>query len=1227
VIEVAMPAGDSIARSSWDGELVSASGNPWVPAGRSFWEMSCEASVTTKANADYDKRTKGTPAEVRASSALTIVTARRWPQKAKWLEEKRATDDWSHLRVLDADDLEAWLEYTPAVALWFADEIGLTGPGVESPSRFWESWAHQADPQITKDALFVDREHGRASLVAALKQRIAGTGSDSIGVKADSAEEAAAFACAAVLDEAELSAVSLVVTDEAGWRFVEQNPLLKIVVVARPELAERPSRRAGLAVVVPYAAGDMSTPRGGHQAEIVLERPLAHEFEQALCVMGADPADAKRLAATTERSWSVYRRRWATNPSIRRPSWLDFPQTDALSVVCLLGGWTSDHAVDRDIVAKVANRSYEDVERDLRKLALLDDSPVLRLGTVWKAKAPLELLDLFGDRITEGELGRFFDVAKTILAEVDPQLELAEEDRHAAQIYGKVRPQSGLLINALCDTLMKLAVRGSAFPGLADSHVEDRVAMLVRGLLDGADGARWLSLALLLPQLAEAAPDAFLQAVESSLQTPETPVTRLIEETSVSGFMGRCWHSGLLWALETLAWSPVRLARVALVLARLSAVPIKGNWANTPAASLLALFRTWIPQTAAALEQRIAVLDMLCTRYPSAAFQLLNALANVGHDTATPSSRPEWRDDDAGAGHGATNQDIYGMLVAAADRMITMSEDHPERLAALFDKVQDFDEPRIAATLALAEPYTHLDASDSNRETIRAALRHKIHWLRNYGQTDKQAFKGVKRLEALYVALEPRDVVLRHIWLFAESWPSPPARVRDEAFDRRGGHLQKLREAALREVYAAKGFAGVAELAARAPGMMTVGAALAGLSLDQTALVDWVVQEAVDLVPADPISATVTGLLRWMPLDTSITLLSAIVERARTSSWSPDKLARLLTLAPEGRATWDLADELGPNVVDAYWCQCGPGFWLRNEPGDFRFAMQRLLKARRPRTALQLCHLDVKGIGAVLLMDMMEGMLRGEEPDGALLSSWDVANIVEALESDPAVDRERLARLEFGLLRLLGYGGERKAKTLYGTVMTQPKVFAELIGLVYRPRHSERTESPTVQDRNATQTAWSLLRNSPAMPGQDVGGPIDANAVAQFVGDARELCRQSDRLVVCDITLGEILARAPAGEGGIWPHEALRETLDIPEHGDIRRGLSTGLFNKRGVTSRAYYEGGRLERDLAKDYRRHADALRNTYPLLAATLDAMAGSYEHDGRREDTHGKLRIEGH
>lgn len=57
-IEADFPAGDSTALPGWDGELGSESGSPWIPKGTSYWEFSCEAKVTRKANKDYEKRTK-----------------------------------------------------------------------------------------------------------------------------------------------------------------------------------------------------------------------------------------------------------------------------------------------------------------------------------------------------------------------------------------------------------------------------------------------------------------------------------------------------------------------------------------------------------------------------------------------------------------------------------------------------------------------------------------------------------------------------------------------------------------------------------------------------------------------------------------------------------------------------------------------------------------------------------------------------------------------------------------------------------------------------------------------------------------------------------------------------------------------------------------------------------------------------------------------------------------
>ncbi len=308
----------------------------------------------------------------------------------------------------------------------------------------------------------------------------------------------------------------MVVTEPEGWRYVEKSPQLQIAIAARTETAAKPVSRDGLFLIVPYATGDLSNK--SKEGELILERPNIYEFEQALIAIGVEESDAKRYALNTGRSWTVFRRQRAVNPAIRHPAWLNAPQSSTLALVCLLSAWNENNGADRQIVERLAARPYEEVERDLRELARIDDAPLLHIGDVRKAKSPLELLALFGDQITRSQLDRFFSIAGDLLSAPDHQLELPDEERYAAQIHGKVRPHSDLLLQSVCNSLIKLAVRGPEQAGLDGLNIEARVTGLVRELLDGADGTRWLSLSSYLSSLAEAAPDAFLGAVEKGLQ-------------------------------------------------------------------------------------------------------------------------------------------------------------------------------------------------------------------------------------------------------------------------------------------------------------------------------------------------------------------------------------------------------------------------------------------------------------------------------------------------------------------------------------------------------------------------------------------------------------------------------------------------------------------------------------------------------------------------------------
>jgi hypothetical protein len=1156
-----------------------------------------------------------------------FVTARRWTAKKKWLREKRGANDWKEIRAYDADDLEQWLEQAPAVALWFAETLGMRGPGVESLDRYWRTWSQQSNPPISPEALFAGRENTREQLIRELREHLEKGKTGPLTTRADSVEEAVAFVCAVILQDENLSSVGLIVTEPNGWHFVDVNPAIKVAIAARPEIAEKPTDRRGLIIVIPYVSGDMAVnyrEAAGRKPEtgLVLERPRRAEFEKALVELGLDEAEAKRLAESTGRSWTVFRRRCARNPAIRRPKWIEMPEARVLSTVCLLGAWRNDKPEDREIVSRLAGRSYEDVERDLRYLAQVDDAPVLQIGSVWKAKSPLELLDLFGDRITSDELNRFFENAWEILSAPDPILDLPEEKRYAASIYGKVRPQSEILISALCDSLIKLAVRGPVLPSLQAFNIEERVAELVHDLLYDADKVRWLSLSSLLPDLAEAAPEAFLEAVERSLNKPDQPVTSLLRETSDSTLLGRCWHAGLLWALVTLAWSPRFLGRVALILSRLAHIQIRGNLANTPFNSLVDIFRSWLPQTAASLDERIGVLDMLVRREPEIAFDLLERLAYISSDIAFPTSRPKWRDYDAGAGRGVPQQEIFRMVHAAADRILLLAKGNPGRVARLIERANVFDEGRRNAILALAEEFIS-SGTDEAREIVRAALRKAIHRYRNYDESPESAVaEELKPLEELYERLAPQDHIIRYRWLFAENYPKLPTRVREGS----RVMIQRLESEclhALQEIYKQLGMDGIERLAATCPGEQRVGATLAKLDLSMETLAEWILSKASDLTNRDPLTAYIRGLLRNLPQNQAIELIQRVLQEAEKQHWPPEKRARFLTLARPEKVIWDIAASCGSEVEKAYWSQV-PEFWLREEEDDPDFPVRRLLEVKRPRTALQVCQFVLDQTDPHLIADILAHIHQGEERDGPSLNQWIIGQAIERLEASGAIDNQRLVQLKFRAFQLLGYGNEQRAKTLYATLMSDPALFCELICL-YKAKHGDEEQVNELRKR-AAEIAWMVLHNCRTLPGAQADGTVDEKRFFDFMEKARELCRREDLIEVCDRTLGQILAYSPVGQDGIWPFEPARMILDQPDLGEMRQGFVIGTLNKHGMTLRPLDKGGAQERELAAQYRAYADALRTSCPILASALDRIADSFEDRAKHEDLGAQLRLEG-
>ncbi len=1202
--ELAVRGADTNNFPGWDGAVTARTANAWVPADRSCWEMGCSADVIGKARSDFQTRSAGTPADQAREIAFVFVTPRIWAGKDTWRAEAEATNHWRLVRAYDADDLDTWLETAGSVALWLGELLGVRGPGVSTVASYWDTWRNQTKIPISHEALVAGRAAQEGQFNEAIVQIPA-----LLTVCADSSEEAVAFACAQ-LDIAGFADRAVCVAQPDGWSFVDANPTLQFLVAANASVAAARAPRAGQCLIVPTSIGDLavSGPAGaevqGHQA-LTLDRPDMQSFENALIQLGEEPSDAGRWARSCGRSWSVYRRRRASNAAIVKPLWLQGAPVECLTTIVLVGAWNEGRAGDRICVEAVTGRRYEEVERDLRRLAQIDDAPILRIGNVWKAKASLELLYLFAPSLTDDQLDRFFSAAQAVLATPDPALELEPDLRWMAAIYGRVRNESGIVIGSIVDSLIKLRVYAE------ENQRHDlmaRVDRLVRDLLKDANGDRWLSLCGVLRELAEASPDLFLRLLDESLRRPDAPVRALFSDHSSDGLTDQSYHIALLWALEILAWSPKHLGRVCDALARLIDAPVKSNMLNRPSNTLASLLRPWWPQTTAGSEVRLQVLDRLIRDHEQVAWKLMLDIIPAGTRFASANAAPRWRDFDAGASRSNELADADVFIPAVGQRVLDHAEKHADRIASLVKRIDSFEgsfRERILAMLYGATVFP-----DIERLQVRDELRRRLSWQFSFNADNPQAMTEAKSLRTLFDALAPNDLVLRHTWLFTNGWVDLPDGKEDD-FRETNALRTTLRAQAFSEVFHGLGWAGVERLAevAQTPGL--VGWELTTAVYLENELPGWALRFWTEQ-NSSAHDGLLRGLLHGLPADRRIALLDIVHGKN-----SPRVMSSFLLASPFDRHTWEFVDALSLEARAAYWLQVDPGDVL-DEGNDTLFVVDKLVDVGRHRTAFNVLRFHPERAGSTRLVAILNEVSAGAEPEGGQLDGFRIGEALTTLSEDKDFPRRDVAVLEYRYFDALRHG-RNQAQVLFSEMSRDPEFFMDVINLATPDERDGKSDA-------SRSHAWRVLHEGRGTPGLGADGVIDSRQFFDWIDVVRRIARERDRTNVVDSALGTWISKCPSEPGGAWPCVPVRELLDDPGSERIRNGFVVGVLNNRGMHSREMGTGGSPERSLASQFRASAADMWATFPRAAETLEDIAKSYDRDAKSEDDDVALWREG-
>jgi addiction module HigA family antidote len=1210
--QVDFPGYDNAQRKGPDGFVEAGAATPWVPEGNSYWEFGTDKKPATKAENDYSARLTSVDASERANSTFVFVTPRNWPGKTTWEKQKNEAGDWKAVRALDASDLEQWLEQSVPAQIWLAEQLNLPVAGCETLERAWRRWASASEPHLTPEIFAPAVAAHRGTFKTWLNK----PSDRPLVIAADSRDEALAF-LACLFDDEELrqfKELAAVFTSPATLRTLLESSVPFIPVV-HSEDAERElvGACARLHCIFFRPRNPVDT-----EADVVLDLLSYDTFEKALTAMGIEKDDVDRLARESGRSPTILRRRLSPNPAIRSPAWAANDNTaKTLLPMALIGVWHAESEADRDIVSYVADRKYETIEDDVARLLRFDDSPVWSAGRYRGVASKIDALFAIAKMVTPADLERFFYAAEYVLSESDPALELPEEKRWAAALYGKKRDYSGALRKGVCETLIILSVHGNnLFRSRLGIDVERRVAVLIRKLLKPLTSEKLLSHDHDLPHYAEAGPDEFLKVIEEDLQSDDPVIFGLLKPVDGGSFWASPLRTGLLWALECLAWKPQNLPRVSCVLAQLSRPKIDDNWMNKPDASLRAIFRSWMPQTAASMEQRVKALETIIRRFPQVGWEICIDQIKPGSRFGHSSYRPRWRSDASGAGQVVTYREMDDFNRKALDFLIAWPSHDENTLGDLVECLQGMPEEDQTKVWGLIDKW-----SRKAGEAAKAALRERIRRFAFTRGRQRKLGEAIRdRARETYDSLLPQDPVIRHGWLFADEWVQESAdEIEEEDFDfrKRDERIDRLRREAITEIWTERGFEGVKELLTSSGAAGAVGRYVASCVTEVKSRADFI--RYCLYIDGDLRSKAewcLQGFLWAIEEDSRANVLQAAAE-----GLVAEDLTRLFVCAPFQASTWRLLDGYGEEIRAGYWKDVFPS-WGRHNPAELTELIDRLLEAKRPRAAFHAVHMNFKDIETSRLKRLLSDVATvNAEPAGQFkLDRYYISEALDSLNGRTGVTRDEMAQLEFLFIDALN-DSKHGIPNLESQIAESPGIFVQAVALAYK-RSDEGEDPPewrieTPEQRSAVAlAAHRLLDQIKKIPGTDENGKIHAKALVAWLSDVRRLCREFARADIGDHCLGQLLARAPEGEKGIWPCEAVCEAMERIASPEIGEGFYIGVRNSRGVHWRG--EGGKQERELAAKYRAWAERLHFDYPYVGRVLEEIAKSYEREAGWHDS---------
>ncbi len=1225
LVSMSFHSGTANNLPGWDGH-VQLTANAGEPPFNSLWELSTQAATRQKIFSDVKKSfSRNVPSGwVKPDTVYVAVTLRKLSDPSK-LEQEIASlpnNPWAYVRVIDGPALVQWIEKCPAVEAWCAEHLQIgTGVFGVSLETFWREWSNSHRPPISTQLMTAGRS--QSELDGAFKPRSGST----LTLLTDSAAETAAYLYA-YLERSE---------DRDGASKILANCLVVSSLQAARALALQPVRTNQLPVTVllpPANEAALTLANMGHYVvnaigyaapsnrPIVIKRALKRDFADALQnSMGMQPEQAEQEARACGASvsvWSVWNKHGSDALS-QLPMWCGTEQLPRTIPAVFASRWDENTAGDTKVLESLSGAGYASFAQAV--LSYMDSDPPLleRAGSVLSLVAPTVAFALTAKSISSDMLRLLEHAIETVFSRVSaseveawngPVLLPMEAPRHV---------HSSWIRDGLLETILRISVFKEVLDQKQVAHAfggcqafVDRVVEKISFFRD--DPRFFAALSANLPTMAEAAPVPFVDALEQALQGSESALAPLFAD---KGFFGPVLHSGLMSALECLAWDPSYFAPAVRILARLSRLESEGRVVNKPSNSLRSIFLAWSPCTSAPLVQRMDALHTLADEFPLVAWRLACAILPKHSDTSFPSCEPVWKDFGRSSRQPLTNGAIRETYAAYVEFALELSHGQVGRQLDLLDSYPLFSPSHRHA---LREQFT-LSAHDqqlsaTTREAVWSAIRQLVAKHRRFSNAAwALAEQDVGQLEAVGELFRPASDVAKVQWLFDEYLPDLPNV--DVDIEAAQVQVDKLRANAMLKL-AVTGILAVDELYVKARQPYIV-AQQAAVSIESDELLLKLLDLWLDRdLPRDKRGVAILCATRYTLRHQA--WLGVLQAASISRGWPEWALGLCVADFPDDQRVLDAVAEMSSAAAARYWATRST--FLRSDCLMMNDAIaQKLVQHQR---SVELINQGLKKVSVEIAITVLEASVRELQRATQIdsLLGYNLKETIKWLREQPNVPRDRLNAVEHSFLPvLLAEMLDGEQLNIHKVMATEPDWFVAMLCDAFLPASSVDAERPrtpiTPGAENRAAVAWRVLRSWRTPPGVDTANRVQFDALMRWVLRARRLAAKADRAAIADECIGAVLLHTPGEVDGRWPSDGVARALESLQSKEVEDGLSMEVVNSRGATSRAIFDGGKQEQELAELWGSRAKQLPGKWHRAKCLCKRIADMWEQMAKEMD----------